>query len=170
MKKIISENKIFKVAEISMTVRDRKVKMYAVIEPNTVAILPITKKGRILLERQYRAAIGRTIYEIPAGHIEKNETPLIAAKRELEAETGFRPGRLRFLIYFYPTPGIESKKEHLYLAENLVKGKRSLDVDERIAIEEMGIEKALKSIKSGRIVDAKTILAILYYKKYLYQK
>jgi ADP-ribose pyrophosphatase len=167
MRRTLHKNKVFRVEEITSKIRDRKVKSYIIKEPNTVAVLPITKNGYILLEEQYRIAIDKKIYEIPAGHIEKNETPLQAARRELEEETGFIAKKMKFLIYFYPTPGIINKKEYLYLAEGLSKGKISLDKDEDIITKEMRLDNALKFIKSGRITDAKTILAILYYKRFV---
>lgn len=167
MSRILHKNRIFTVKELDFKVRKKKVKAYMVLEPNTVAILPITRKGYILLEEQYRPPIGKRIYEIPAGHIEKNERPLHSAKRELEEETGFKARRLKFLIYFYPSPGLVSKKEYLYLAEGLTKGRLALDKDEDITIKEISINDALKFIKSGKIVDAKTIIGILYYKRFI---
>jgi ADP-ribose pyrophosphatase len=167
LSKILLKRKIFTVEEVDTTVRKRKMSADIVVEHNTVAILPITRKGYMLVELQYRPAIGKKIYEIPAGHMEKNEKPVDCARRELEEETGFKAGRLRQINYFYPSPGLLSKKEYFFIAEQLTKGKTSFDKHEDIITKEMSIPTDLKYIKSGKIVDAKTIIAILYYKHFM---
>ena len=64
---------------------------YYVLEyPDWINVLAITEDGKFVLERQYRHGLGKTCYEIPAGVIEKGETPLEAARRELQEETGIK--------------------------------------------------------------------------------
>lgn len=167
MSKILLKRKVFTVKEVDIAVRKRKMTADVIVESNTVAILPITRKGYMLLEVQYRPPIGKRIYEIPAGHIEKGEKPTDSAIRELEEETGFKTGKIKELTYFYPSPGLLSKKEYFFIAEKLTKGKTSFDKDEQIITKEMKISQALKYIKSGKIVDAKTIIAILYYSQFM---
>lgn len=167
MSKVLLRRKIFTVKEVDITVKKRRMAADVIIESNTVAILPITRKGYMLLEIQYRPAVGKTIFEVPAGHIERNETPIHAAKRELEEETGFRAGKLKQLTHFYPSPGILSKNEYVFIATNLSKGKTSFDKDEDIATKEVSIDLALRYIRSGKIVDAKTMIAVLYYKRFI---
>ncbi len=167
MAKIIHKNRLFSVEELRIKVRGNRMKAYAAVTRDTIAILPMLKNGCILMERQHRPAINSTIYEIPAGHMEKGERPLAAAKRELEEETGFKANKWTDLKFFYPSPGILARKEYLYLAESLEKGRLKLDKDEEIELKRVSIGSALKMIKSGRIVDGKTILAILYYKNFI---
>ncbi|MFI5412574.1 MAG: NUDIX hydrolase [Candidatus Micrarchaeales archaeon] len=170
MAKIIHSNRSFKVEEIPITVRGKKLKYYGIVCADTVGILPITRKGYILLERQYRPPTRTTLYEIPAGHIENGEKPINTAMRELEEETGYKASKIKQINFFYPSPGILCRKEYLCMAWDLKKSKLHLDKDEIIKTEEVSISKAIKMIKSNRISDGKTIIAILYYKFFIEKK
>lgn len=171
MGKILHKNRMFSVESQDLLVRGRKVEYYRVVKRDTSVILPFVDKGHILLERQYRPPVGLKMYEIPAGHLENGDNPARAAKRELEEETGYKCSRVRLLAVTYPSPGILTSKEYVYLAEGLSKGGRlSLDKDEEIGFSIISIKDAIKMIKSNRIKDAKTIAAILYYKCFVMDK
>ena len=163
MGRIVHRNKLFNVVESQLNVRGRKAKMYWVSKPDTVAVLPINKDGSIILERQFRPAVGKRIYELPAGHIDKGERPLHAARRELEEETGLRASRLQLLTTIYPSPGVMDGKEYIYIADGLEKGSTNLDPDELIDVERVSMGRALGMVKSGKIMDAKSVAAILFY-------
>ena len=164
MGKIVHRNNFFNVVESQLNVHGRKARMYWVSKPDTVAVLPIHKDGSIIIERQFRAAVGKHIYELPAGHIDKGERPLHAAKRELEEETGLHASRIRLLATTYPSPGVLDGKEYLYAAEGLTKGRTSMDPDEIIGTERVSMSRALGMVRSGKIMDAKSIAAILLYR------
>jgi ADP-ribose pyrophosphatase len=150
-----------------INVRGKRVDYYRVVKRDVAVILPFLDRDHILLERQYRPPIGLKIFEIPAGHLNKGDTPASAAKRELEEETGYRCSRLKRLAVTYPSPGILSNKEYIYAAEGLKKGKISLDKDEEISFIGINIRTAIEMIKRNEIKDAKTIAAILYYKNFV---
>lgn len=130
---------------------------------DAVAVLPVLNNGRILLERQYRHALDKYLYEIPAGHINRGEKPEAAARRELEEETGYRAGRLTRLSGFYEAPGSYTQYLHLYLAEGLEKSETRRELNEIIELKEVTLAEALRMVRSNRIMDAKTICGILYY-------
>ncbi len=90
-----------------------------VLHPGAVAILPLTRDGRLLLVRQEREGAGRPLWEIPAGTLEPDEKPLAAAKRELGEETGLTAGCWRYLGTMYPTPGYSTERTYLFLATDL---------------------------------------------------
>ncbi|MDE1871061.1 MAG: NUDIX hydrolase [Candidatus Micrarchaeota archaeon] len=171
MGKTLHKNRLFSVEEVKVNLRSRgKFTEYTVRQKDTVAVLPITGKNGVLLERQFRPAANRTLYEIPAGHVEGMEKPIDTARRELEEETGFKASGMRFLTYFYPSPGILTNREYLYVATGLKKGTQSLDKDEDITLAEVSMDAAIKLIKSGKIIDLKTIAAVLYYKRFVDKK
>ena len=133
-----------------------------VVHPGAVVIVPFVNKSRIFLLRQFRYAAKGNLWEIPAGTIEKNEKPILCARRELEEETGFKASRWNFLTRFYPAPGISDEVMSLFSASGLSQGRKNLDHDEWIEHNEVSLSQALRMIRSGRIQDAKTIAGILW--------
>lgn len=84
-----------------------------------VCVLARDESGRVLLVRQYRAAASAWLEEIPAGRLEPHEDPLVAARRELEEETGYRAARWRHVRTFFVAPGFASEVMHLFEATEL---------------------------------------------------
>ena len=132
--------------------------------PPSVVILPVTPEGKILLIRQYRHAVGRYIYEIPAGTSEPNEPLLGCAKRELAEETGHTARRWRRLCEFYPAPGISTEWMALYVATGAIPRKEGtcMDDDEHIDLQVTSPKKALQMVRTNQIVDAKSIIGLLW--------
>jgi len=138
--------------------------------PGAVAILAVDDDGRLLLVRQWRVPARQALLEIPAGtldiHDGVTEDPALAARRELEEETGHRALSWRKLVTFWTAPGFTSELMHLYLATGIVgaEGDERLtpDEDERLELRHVGIDEAHDMIERGEICDAKTILGILW--------
>ena len=151
-----------------------KSKTQKVFEPKVSVVLPFidSRKEIILIERQYRQALRKYIYELPAGHVEEGETPRNAAIREMQEETGFAPEQIHFMYKAYHTPSSSSKLFYCFMSVGLVdsNGKFHKDPDEVIKIERITLKKALNMIESGKIMDNKTIAAILYYQNFLANK
>lgn len=133
-----------------------------VTHPGAVAVVPITKDGKIVLVRQYRKALKKVIVEIPAGKLDENEEPEKAAKRELEEETGYLAKELKFLASFYTSPGFADEIIYLYAADKLEKGYANTDEDEFLDVLEVTLEEAEVMVKEELIHDAKTMYAIQY--------
>jgi ADP-ribose pyrophosphatase len=161
--KVVHKNRIFSVEEKPVKINGRTVHIFSVKRLNSVAILAISAKGRIILEKQYRPAVGNKVYEIPAGYIRKGEKPKVAAQRELKEETGYTALEMQEITYTYPSPGILNTKEYLFIAHDLRSGKTNFDKNENINIKEVSLKEALKLVKNRKIVDSKTLLAIFYY-------
>lgn len=134
-----------------------------VVHPGSVVLLPLLDDGRIVMIRNRRFAIERTLLELPAGTLEEGEAPAACAARELAEETGFRALRLEPLLAFYPAPGTSSERMHLFLARGLSAGQQRLDPGEQIEVEPLSLGDALARIRSNEIEDAKTIAAVLYF-------
>ena len=131
-----------------------------------VCVLAITQANRIVLVKQYRKAIEKVSYEIPAGKLEvgENADPEAAALRELEEEAAYT-GKLSLLYDFYSAIGFCNEKLKLYLARDLtqVDNPRPQDEDETLELLEVSLEEAKALIQSGDICDAKTIMAVQYW-------
>lgn len=119
----------------------------------------------IFLVSQYRRAADRTLLEIPAGKMEDGETPLQAAKREMDEEIGYS-GTLRPFLKWYLAPGYDTELMHLFVAKNLrrIASRREMDDDEDISVRKVKLVTAARMCFSGQIIDAKSIAAILAYK------
>ena len=132
--------------------------------PPSVVILPVTAQGKVLLIRQYRHAVGRWIYEIPAGTSEPGEPLLRCARRELAEETGYAASRWKRLSAFYPAPGISTERMDLFVAAGLKKLKKPvpMDKDEQITLHPTSARNALRLVRRNKIMDAKTIIGILW--------
>jgi ADP-ribose pyrophosphatase len=141
--------------------------------PGAAAVLPVfgdptQPDPEILLVRQYRYATNGYIYEVPAGLPSQPGEPWDqCAARELEEETGYRAGILRFLTTIYTTPGFTDEQIHLFLASDLHPGTQTHDVDEFMEIERMPLTLALERIRDGRIIDGKTLCTLLFASTFL---
>jgi ADP-ribose pyrophosphatase len=130
--------------------------------PGSVGIVPLLSGDRVLLIRQYRHAAGETIWEIPAGTMERGETPRECAGRELEEETGHRAESLTPFFDCYLAPGYSMELMHVFLARRLTPTEQRTEEDEIISVKPVTSEIAFHMIKSGEIRDAKTICALSY--------
>jgi ADP-ribose pyrophosphatase len=134
-----------------------------VMHPGSVGILPVLEDGRLVLIRQFRYVVGFSLLEIPAGTVEKGESPEECAARELQEETGYRAGKLTLLSAFYLAPGYSNEFMWLFKATELEAGEMRPMPDESIEVRRLSLEEALQMIRSGEIRDVKTICAILLY-------
>ena len=134
-----------------------------IIEHSGGACVLYVENEKILFVRQYRYAYGESLYEIPAGKLEKGEDPIKAAMRELEEEAGIRSSRLELLYVSYPTPGYSNEKIYIYRAYDGVKVSAHLDEDEFLDAEFIPVERVKEMLNHGEIRDAKTIIAVQAY-------
>ncbi len=127
-----------------------------------VAIIAQPSKDTIVLVRQYRPAIGRDMWEVPAGKLEAGEDPLDCATRELIEETGYRAQRLRKLWTFFTAPGFCTERMHLFVAESLTPGTQNLEEDESIEVRIFDVDEAWRLIAADELPDAKTQIALAW--------
>ena len=130
--------------------------------PGAAVILAVDEADRVLLIRQYRLALRRRLWELPAGKLDSGETPLRAAKRELQEETGYRARSWRKLTSFWTAPGFCDERITAFAARGLKPGPPSPEPYELIEPRWVTISDALEMIAAGRIQDAKTMLTLLY--------
>lgn len=132
----------------------------------SVVLLPITNEGAILLVYQYRHTAGMSMWELPAGRIERGEKPLVAAQRELSEETGYRARKFRLLMDVFPTPGFVQEKMFMYRATNLYAAASTPDDDESIEVRPFKMSMLLKMIRDRKIRDAKTVAGVLFHAQF----
>jgi len=132
-----------------------------------VAVVALTEDGRVIMERQYRYAQGRVVYEIPAGKLEPGEEPLLAAMRELKEETGITAAEYVPLGIYMPSPAILREDIYIFLARGLSRGAARPDEDEFLEVESAPMEELVERIMAGEIRDGKTVFALLKARLYL---
>jgi len=137
-----------------------------ILHPGAVTIVPLLADDRVVLIRNFRPAVGRTLIELPAGTLEAGEDPLQAAGRELEEETGYCSGRIEPLCQFFMSPGILRERMHLFVATELAPGTMRLDEGEQIEPVVVSWAEALAMVGDGRIEDAKTLVGLLWYQRW----
>ncbi len=129
---------------------------------------PTDHDPRILLVHQYRYAASGYIFEVPAGMPDGPEESWEAgAHRELEEETGHRAGDLRYLASLYTTPGFTDEVIHLFAASELEAGAANRDQDEFMEVRALPFSEAIRMVRDGRIVDAKSMVALLFAHAFL---
>ncbi len=139
----------------------RQVKREIVEHGECVAIVALDSEQDVVLVRQYRKPVERSLLEIPAGGIDPGETPIDGASRELEEETGYVARNMEYLGGFYTSPGFCTEYMHLFLATGLQPGQRDPDADEDIEIVPISLSQVLGLITAGQICDAKSIVGLL---------
>ena len=144
---------------------DQKANRECVDHPGGVAVIGVTDDDMVVLVRQFRYPYKETIYEIPAGKLEKGEDPFEAGKREFKEETGGVAEEYISLGEIYPSPGYTNEIIRLYAAKNITFEEQNLDDDEFLQVCQISFDELIRRIMSGEIKDAKTIAAAFKLKE-----
>ena len=134
--------------------------------PGSVVLIPFIDEQVVML-RQYRPALEKSILELPAGTRESGESWPACAQRELREETGYRADSLISLGRIWPGPGLTNELMALYLATGLSSDPLPSDFDEEIALAPLPFRELTAMARDGRLQDAKSIVAILRAEAYL---
>ena len=170
--KLISSKEVYKCDLFSVTEdhasdgKGYEIRRSIVRHAGSAVMMAVDARKRILLVRQYRLPAGMMMWELPAGRLDPGENPLQAAKRELIEETGCRARKWRKLVTFYPSPGYVSEKMTIFLATELTEGEAQPMEDERIETRWFTSAEIERMLRSGKIVDGKTMIGYLTWKKF----
>lgn len=166
MSKLIYRGRVFEVRSEEIILNNKKLYRDVVYHPGAVAIL-VKNKDSFLFVRQYRHPARERLLEIPAGTLEENEEPYNTAMRELIEEAGIKANKLDFLTKFYVAPGYCSEIIHLFYTDDFETVENQPEEEEDIEVLWIDIQKAYEMVKSNEIKDAKTIIALNFYRIYL---
>ncbi|MCB5362715.1 NUDIX hydrolase [Pusillimonas sp. CC-YST705] len=140
----------------------REVSYEYVRHPGAVVVIPMLDDGRVIVERQFRYAVGRVMTEFPAGKMNPEEEPLVCGRRELWEETGYtatewaKAGALHLAI------GYSNEIIHIYFARGLQAGERALDAGEQLDVHAVAVDDLLRASQEGELTDAKTLTCLLW--------
>jgi ADP-ribose pyrophosphatase len=167
----VHQGKMFRLVRENITLgNDVTVDLDIIRHPGASAIVPLYDDNTVLMIKQYRHAIGDFIWEIPAGTLNLNETPLECAKRELVEETGFVGSLWHKLGEITPLPAYSDERIHLFVCAKLVAAEQNLDKDEMIDVHKCTVDNIMEMIESGVIQDGKTIIALFMATHWLKKK
>lgn len=163
--RLIHQGRVIRVYEEEVLLPDgKRAKRDIVRHRGACAILAVNGE-EIVLIRQFRKALEKEIYEIPAGGLEAGEEIAVCAKRELNEETGYEAQTWQYLTGMISSPGFCDEVIHLFLATDICKAEERAhcDDDEFIDVQLVHREKVKEMIRTGEIIDGKTICAFLMY-------
>lgn len=162
----VFEGRVFRVVVERITLpKGQTVDMEIVRHPGSVVLIPVMDDGRLMLVRQYRHAIGRWVWELPAGTLKAGEEFVTAAARECQEEISLIPGKLEQLSGLYPTPGYCDEEMVYFLATNLrTPGPNDPvfppDEDEDIECRPFSLDEIQTLMDRGEVVDMKTVAGL----------
>ena len=169
--KEVYQCKIFSVYEEKVTLPDgRSVQQSWIDHKPTVAVVAVNSENKVLLIKQYRAAVKNRLLEIPAGTMDvEGESPIICAQRELAEETGFKAKTLVKIFEGYLLPGYCNEYMYFFLAKDLFYEPLPADDDEFIEVLPTSFIQGRELLKNGEIIDAKTVLGLIMAENYIQQ-
>jgi ADP-ribose pyrophosphatase len=141
----------------------RKTTRDVVEHSDCIAVVAIDEQNNVLLVRQFRHAVDKSLLEIPAGGIDPGEEPLDSVRRELQEEIGYFPRKIDKLGGFYSIPGYGTEYLHCFVATELVPGRLIAEDTEDIELVRVSLDEIPRLIASGEICDAKSIASLLTF-------
>ena len=130
----------------------------------SAVIVPVPEPGHVILIRQYRYAVNRWLWELPAGSVDEGEEPEAAARRECHEEIGQIPDTVVRLASFFPTPGYCDEEMFFFRLSGLGESaeQAAVDEDEDIEAKVFTVREAREMVRRGEIVDMKTVVGLTY--------
>ena len=135
--------------------------------PGAACIIPIMTDGKLALIKQYRYPVQSIMIELPAGKLDKEESPEACAIRELEEEIGYSAGKLTFVAKIHPAIGFANEQMWIFLAEQLIQSQKNTHHNEFVELMPTSINQAVELVWNGAITDVKTIIGILWAERLL---
>lgn len=173
-REVVLSNPIFKLVKLTVTTKSGTGTRYIIEHKGAVAIAALTKENKLLMIRQFRKALDKEVWEIPAGKIDPDEEPcefisetglranwLSVGKRELREETGWQAEDWKPLCSICGSVGYTNEMIEIWTCRCTEMGSTDFDADEDLDLFEIGLDEALAMVKRGDIIDAKTVCAVM---------
>ena len=136
---------------------------YVLDYPTWVNVVAVTPENEVVLVRQYRHGVGRTVLELPGGGVEPEESPPAAAARELLEETGYEPAELVEVGVLSPNAANHSNLTHSFLASGCRRVAEPVQSEvERLEVELVSVEELARLALGGELVQALHVGAALF--------
>ncbi len=167
-KKVVFQALRFAVEEVYETLADgRQLQRHIVRHPGAVVILPLVDDDHVCLIETYRVAIDRWNLELPAGTLDKPNVSIEQmAHLELQEETGYTAREMNRIHAFAMSPGILDERMHFFVAKQLTAGLAHREIGEQMHNRVLSWSQIDRLLRDGEIIDAKTLVALLWYLRY----
>ena len=139
----------------------REIDLEFIEHPGAAAVVPLHSDGTVTMIRQFRYAAGGWLLEVPAGKLDKGESPEDCARRETREEAGVQAGRLHPLGFIWTTPGFTNERIWLFAATQLTPAPQELQADEVLEVLRMPLQEALAMVERGELPDSKSLCALV---------
>jgi ADP-ribose pyrophosphatase len=140
----------------------RTIRINYIKHPGAVIVAPFLNKNTVVMMRQFRPALRKYIYELPAGTLDPHEPIAICARRELLEECGLKTKKLTKLGSIYPVPGYSTEVIHIFKAEHLTLTQSQPEEYEVIQTIPMLKSKIRRLLSQGKLMDAKSICTLVF--------
>jgi len=169
--KVVYKNSYYQIRKDLYESKKGKKKPYYTMTtvPFVVIIAYDRKKKLIYLVKNWRYPIKKYHWELPAGRVDKNETPLMAAKRELLEETGIKAKKWKSLGSFYILPGTTNRRGYVYVAERIELVRNAIIDDEIAQVKSVSLTIFKKMVKQSKFKGAPCIIGSQKFLDYLKQ-
>ncbi len=161
--KVVYDNNWIKVTHRDVINPGGNLGIYGVVEFKNLAIgiVPIDDDGYTWLVRQYRYTLDQYTWEIPEGGCPVGETPLSAAQRELQEETGLAAKKWTKIAEFHTSNSVTDEYGEIFLAEKLTMGAQNLEDSEDITVKRLPLKEAHQMVLDGEITDSVSMIGLM---------
>jgi len=161
--KVVYDNNWIKVTHRDVINPSGNSGIYGVVEFKNLAIgiVPIDEDGYTWLVRQFRYTLDQYTWEIPEGGCPIGETPIEAAQRELQEETGLTAKKWTKIAQFHTSNSVTDEYGEVFLAENLTMGEQALEDSEDIIVKRLPLKEAYQMVLDGEITDSVSMIGLM---------
>jgi len=137
-----------------------------IVHPGAVVVVPLLDDGRLVMERQFRYALGRVLLEFPAGKIDAGEDPFLTGVRELAEETGYTAAEWAHAGKIHNAVGYSDERIEIWFARGLMLGRASLDEGEHLEVVLVDPTELDAMCARGEVTDVKTLVGLLWLQRW----
>ena len=161
--KVVYDNNWIKVTHRDVINPSGNSGIYGVVEFKNLAIgiVPVDQEGNTWLVRQFRYTLDQFTWEIPEGGCPIGETPIEAAQRELQEETGLTAKKWTKIAQFHTSNSVTDEYGEVFLAENLTMGEQALEDCEDIIVKKLPLKEAYQMVLDGEITDSVSMIGLM---------
>ncbi|MFC4373299.1 NUDIX hydrolase [Nocardia halotolerans] len=157
----VDENRHIQLKTVDIELPDGvRFTQYVARMPRCAMTLVLNDSREVLLMRRHRFIIDKWVWEVPGGYVDGAEDIALAAAREVEEETGWRPCSMEHLVTYQPAIGSLDQPQEIYLARGAELTSTAPDINEAEEVRWFTLQEAMRMIDQGEIIGAATVVGV----------